>query len=247
MTANHSKTCLIVGAGDYIGAAIARRFAAGGYTVCLGRRSGDKNAALVNEIIAGGGQAHSFMLDAREEQQLVDCLATIERDIGPLELVIFNVGGNVHFPLLETTERVFRKVWMMACLGGFLTGREAAKHMLPRGRGSIFFTGATASLRGGAGFAAFASAKFGLRALAQSMARELGPQGIHVAHLVIDAGVDTPFVHERLAAKGVDRSSLADNTLMQPDSVAEAYWQLHQQSPDAWTHELDLRPFGETF
>jgi NAD(P)-dependent dehydrogenase (short-subunit alcohol dehydrogenase family) len=148
---------------------------------------------------------------------------------------------------VETSERVFRKVWMMACLGGFLTGREAAKHMLPRARGSIFFTGATASLRGGSGFAAFASAKFGLRALAQSMARELGPQGIHVAHLVIDAGVDTEFVRERLAAKGIDHSELAENTLMNPDSVAEAYWQLHQQSPDAWTHELDLRPFGENF
>jgi NAD(P)-dependent dehydrogenase (short-subunit alcohol dehydrogenase family) len=243
----HDKVCLIVGAGDYIGAAIARRFAAGGYTVCLGRRNGDKNAALVEEIQAAGGRAHSISVDAREEQQVIDCLSSIERDIGPLDLVIFNVGGNVHFPLVETSERVFRKVWMMACLGGFLTGREAAKHMLPRARGSIFFTGATASLRGGSGFAAFASAKFGLRALAQSMARELGPQGIHVAHLIIDAGVDTEFVRERLAAKGIDHSELAENTLMNPDSVAEAYWQLHQQSPDAWTHELDLRPFGENF
>jgi NAD(P)-dependent dehydrogenase (short-subunit alcohol dehydrogenase family) len=243
----HDKVCLIVGAGDYIGAAIARRFAAGGYTVCLGRRNGDKNAALVEEIQAAGGRAHSISVDAREEQQVIDCLSSIERDIGPLDLVIFNVGGNVHFPLVETSERVFRKVWMMACLGGFFTGREAAKHMLPRARGSIFFTGATASLRGGSGFAAFASAKFGLRALAQSMARELGPQGIHVAHLVIDAGVDTEFVRERLAAKGIDHSELAENTLMNPDSVAEAYWQLHQQSPDAWTHELDLRPFGENF
>jgi len=245
--AKHDKVCLIVGAGDYIGAAIARRFAAGGYTVCLGRRNGDKNAALVEEIQAAGGRAHSISVDAREEQQVIDCLYSIERDIGPLDLVIFNVGGNVHFPLVETSERVFRKVWMMACLGGFLTGREAAKHMLPRARGSIFFTGATASLRGGSGFAAFASAKFGLRALAQSMARELGPQGIHVAHLVIDAGVDTEFVRERLAARGIDHSELAENTLMNPDSVAEAYWQLHQQSPDAWTHELDLRPFGENF
>lgn len=245
--AKHDKVCLIVGAGDYIGAAIARRFAAGGYTVCLGRRNGDENAALVEEIQAAGGRAHSISVDAREEQQVIDCLSSIERDIGPLDLVIFNVGGNVHFPLVETSERVFRKVWMMACLGGFLTGREAAKHMLPRARGSIFFTGATASLRGGSGFAAFASAKFGLRALAQSIARELGPQGIHVAHLVIDAGVDTEFVRERLAARGIDHSELAENTLMNPDSVAEAYWQLHQQSPDAWTHELDLRPFGENF
>lgn len=164
--ASQNKVCLIVGAGDYIGAAIARRFAAGCYTVCLARRNGDKNSELVEQINGAGGRAHSLSVDAREEQQVIDCLTNIERDIGPLALVIFNVGGNVHFPLVETTERVFRKVWMMACLGGFLTGREAAKHMLPRGNGSIFFTGATASLRGGSGYAAFASAKFGLRALA---------------------------------------------------------------------------------
>jgi NAD(P)-dependent dehydrogenase (short-subunit alcohol dehydrogenase family) len=219
------KNCLIVGAGDYIGAAIAKRFAAGGFTVCLARRSGDKNAGLVAEIKAKGGKAHSYSLD----------------------IVIFNVGGNVNFPLIETTERVFRKVWMMACLGGFLTGREAAKHMLARGHGSIFFTGATASIRGGKGYSAFSSAKFGLRALAQSMARELGPQGIHVAHLIIDAGVDTEFVRQRISARGGDPDSLAPDTLMRPESVAEAYWQLHHQSRDAWTHECDLRPFAETF
>ena len=171
----------------------------------------------------------------------------IESEVGALDIVIFNVGGNVNFPLIETTERVFRKVWMMACLGGFLTGREAAKHMLERGQGSIFFTGATASMRGGKGYSAFSSAKFGLRALAQSMARELGPQGIHVAHLIIDAGVDTEFVRQRISAGGGDPDSLAPDTLMRPESVAEAYWQLHHQSRDAWTHECDLRPFAETF
>ena len=196
------KNCLIVGAGDYIGAAIAKRFAAGGFTVCLARRSGDKNAGLVAEIEAEGGKAHSYSLDAREEDQVINGINTIESEVGALDIVIFNVGGNVNFPLIETTERVFRKVWMMACLGGFLTGREAAKHMLARGHGSIFFTGATASIRGGKGYSAFSSAKFGLRALAQSM---------------------------------------------RPESVAEAYWQLHHQSRDAWTHECDLRPFAETF
>jgi NAD(P)-dependent dehydrogenase (short-subunit alcohol dehydrogenase family) len=241
------KNCLIVGAGDYIGAAIAKRFAAGGFTVCLARRSGDKNAGLVAEIKAKGGKAHSYSLDAREEDQVVSGINTIESEVGALDIVIFNVGGNVNFPLIETTERVFRKVWMMACLGGFLTGREAAKHMLARGHGSIFFTGATASIRGGKGYSAFSSAKFGLRALAQSMARELGPQGIHVAHLIIDAGVDTEFVRQRISARGGDPDSLAPDTLMRPESVAEAYWQLHHQSRDAWTHECDLRPFAETF
>jgi NAD(P)-dependent dehydrogenase (short-subunit alcohol dehydrogenase family) len=130
--------CLIVGAGDYIGAAIAKRFAAGGFTVCLARRGGEKNAGLVAEIEAAGGKAHSYSLDAREEEQVIACIDSIESERGALDIVIFNVGGNVNFPLLETTERVFRKVWMMACLGGFLTGREAAKHMLPRGHGSIF-------------------------------------------------------------------------------------------------------------
>ena len=241
------KNCLIVGAGDYIGAAIAKRFAAGGFTVCLARRSGDKNAGLVAEIRAKGGKAHSYSLDAREEDQVVSGINTIESEVGALDIVIFNVGGNVNFPLIETTERVFRKVWMMACLGGFLTGREAAKHMLARGHGSIFFTGATASIRGGKGYSAFSSAKFGLRALAQSMARELGPQGIHVAHLIIDAGVDTEFVRQRISAAGGNPDSLAPDTLMRPESVAEAYWQLHHQSRDAWTHECDLRPFAETF
>ena len=178
---------------------------------------------------------------------MINGINTIESEVGALDIVIFNVGGNVNFPLIETTERVFRKVWMMACLGGFLTGREAAKHMLARGHGSIFFTGATASIRGGKGYSAFSSAKFGLRALAQSMARELGPQGIHVAHLIIDAGVDTEFVRQRISAAGGHPDSLAPDTLMRPEAVAEAYWQLHHQSRDAWTHECDLRPFAETF
>lgn len=234
--------CLIVGAGDHIGAAVARRFAAGGCTVCLGRRNGEKSAALVREIADAGGRAHAWSLDAREEEQVRERFAAIEKDIGPIEAVVSNPGGNVNFPIRETTERVFRKVWMMACLTGFLTGREAARHMAPRGRGSIFFTGATASVRGGSGFAAFASAKFALRGLAQSMARELGPAGIHVAHLIIDAGVDTPFVRERYRERGVDPARLPENALMDPASVGEAYWTLHRQAPDAWTFEMDLRP-----
>lgn len=239
--------CLIVGAGDYIGAAIARRFAKGGFTVCLARRNSSKSQALIEEIQASGGTAYSYSLDAREEDQIIEQYATIEKDIGPLEIVISNAGGNVNFPILDTTERVFYKVWRMACFTGFLAGREAARHMLPRGKGSIFFTGATASLRGASGYAAFASAKFGLRALAQSMARELGPEGLHIAHLVIDSGVDTAFVRERIEARGIDPAELPTDTLMNPDSVGEAYWNLHHQTPDAWTHEMDIRPFAEKF
>jgi hypothetical protein len=244
-TAALNASVAVVGAGDYIGAAIARRFAREGYAVFAGRRNGEKLGPLVREIEEAGGRCTGMSLDARQE----DAVEAFMRDAdaaAPLEVVVFNVGGNVHFSLMETTERVFRKVWEMGCYAGFLTGRAAARRMLPRGGGSIFFTGATASMRGGSGYTAFASAKFGLRALAQSMARELGPQNIHVAHLVIDAGVDTAWVRERIRQRGaVDR--LEPGHLMNPASIAETYWQLHQQPRDAWTHELDLRPAVETW
>jgi NAD(P)-dependent dehydrogenase (short-subunit alcohol dehydrogenase family) len=233
----------VIGAGDYIGAAIARRFAREGYLVHAGRRNGEKLAPLVDEIAAAGGRCIGKTLDARQEAAVTEFMREADAT-APLEVVVFNIGGNVNFPLLDTTERVFRKVWELACYAGFLSGREAARMMLPRGRGSIFFTGATASMRGGKGYTAFASAKFGLRAVAQSMARELGPQGIHVAHLVIDAGVDTAWVRERIKARG---GANDDRLLMSPDSIGEAYWQLHQQPRDAWTHELDVRPFSETW
>src|SRR6201996_46758 len=239
-------TVAVVGAGDFIGSAIAERFAAEGYTVFAGRRHGDQLAALKAKIEAAGGACEARTLDARKEEDITAFLNEADA-FAPLEVCIFNVGANVNFPILETTERVFRKVWEMACYGGFLTGREAARLMLPRGGGSIFFTGATASLRGGKGYAAFASAKFGLRAVAQSMARELGPQNIHVAHLVIDSGVDTEFVRERIKQRGGNPDELPPDTLMEPDSIANAYWYVHSQSRDGWTHELDIRPFGETW
>lgn len=243
-----NASCAIVGAGDFIGSAIARKFAAEGYTVFAGRRNVEKLDGLKAEIEAAGGTLIAKALDARQEDQITAFLAEADAH-APLEVVISNAGANVYFPILETTERVFFKVWEMACKAGFLTGREAARLMLPRGRGSIFFTGATASLRGGAGYAAFASAKGGLRMMAQAMARELGPQNIHVAHLVIDAGVDTDFVRDRIrAARGEDAlAALPEDSLMEPASIAEAYWYLHQQSRDAWTFEMDLRPYQETW
>ena len=243
MDTPRNASVAVIGAGDFIGAAIARRFAAGGYAVFAGRRNGEKLAPLVAEIEAAGGRCSGRTLDARKEELVVEFLAEADR-AAPLEVCVFNIGANVNFPLLDTTERVFRKVWEMACYSGFLAGREAARLMLPRGRGSIIFTGATASLRGGSGFAAFASAKFGLRAVAQSMARELGPRNIHVAHLVIDAGVDTAWVRERRRER-LGKDSFEPDELVNPASIAETYWQLHQQPRDAWTHELDLRPHGE--
>ena len=238
------RSVAVVGAGDFIGAAICRRFAAEGFHVHGGRRQGEKLGPLADEIAASGGRFTGHTLDARNEAA-VTAFLNAANATAPLEAVIFNIGANVNFPLLETTERVFRKVWEMACYAGFLTGREAARHLIANGGGSIFFTGATASTRGGKGYAAFASAKAGLRLLAQSMARELGPQNIHVAHLVIDAGVDTDFVRQRYAERGI--TEIPEGALMNPASIAETYWQLHRQPRDAWTHELDLRPHGETW
>lgn len=238
------KAAVIIGAGDATGGAIAKRFAKEGYVACVTRRDAEKLAPLTDEIKAAGGEARGFGSDARKEDQVVDLFQTIEREVGPVEVFVFNIGANVNFPILEMTERVYRKVWEMAAYAGFLTGREAARAMVPRGKGTMIFTGATASLRGGAGFSAFAGAKFALRALAQSMARELGPKGIHVAHPIIDGAIDTAFIRDTFP----ERYKLKEQDgILQPDHIAEAYWQLHVQPRDAWTHELDLRPWMENF
>ena len=237
-------TVAVIGAGDYIGAAIVRKFATEGFTVFAGRRHGDKLAPLVEEMAASGRRVVPRSLDARNEEEVKAFLEAADRE-APLEVCVFNPGANVQYPLLETTERVFRKVWELACYAGFLTGREAARLMLPHGRGCIFFTGATASLRGGAGYAAFSSAKAGLRMVAQSAARELGPQRIHVAHLVIDAAVDTQWVRQLLTEREGPAALTDPERLMRPEAVAEAYWQLYQQPADAWTFEHEIRPFKE--
>lgn len=238
------KVALVVGAGEATGGAIARRFAREGFITCVTRRTKEKLAPLVDRIEAEGGVAHAFGVDAREEDQMVDFIEMIERDIGPIEVAVYNVGGNVRFGITETTSRVYYKVWQMSCFGGFLLGREAAKVMRPRGRGTILFTGATASVRGGNGFAAFASAKAALRALAQSMARELGPEGIHVAHTIIDGAIDTPWTRDNFP----DRYALKEQDgILDPDAIAENYWQLHIQPRSAWTQELDLRPWMESW
>ena len=236
------KTALVVGAGDATGGAIARRFAREGYFTCVTRRNADKLQPLIVRIEAEGGKARAFGSDARREEQVIALIDTIERDIGPIEVAVYNVGGNVRFPIREMTSRVYFKTWEMGCFGGFLMGREVAKVMVPRGRGTIVFTGATASLRGGVGFAAFAGAKHALRALAQSMAREFGPLGIHVAHVVIDGAIDTPFIRENFP----ERYALKEQQgILDPEAIAENYWRLHVQPKSAWTHELDLRPWIE--
>jgi NAD(P)-dependent dehydrogenase (short-subunit alcohol dehydrogenase family) len=240
-----NRVALLVGAGDAIGAAVARRFARGGYKVCVARREAAKSQGLLDEAKAAGHDIRAFSVDARNEAEVQGLFARVEADVGPIDICLFNAGSNVNKPLLETTEKLFFKAWELACYAGFLVGREAARHMVPRGRGGILFTGATASIRGGNGFAAFAAAKFGLRAVAQSMARELGPKNIHVVHLLIDAGVDSEAIHQRMRARGIDAKDIAADSLTKTESIAEAYWFTHHQARDGWTHELDLRPFVE--
>lgn len=238
--------CLVIGAGQGVGGAIARAFAAAGHPVVMTRRARnlDQLEELAGQIRSEGGVAHAFGVDARSEEETAALFDRIEREIGPLEVVVFNIGANVRFDIRETTARVFTKVWEMACFAGFLAGREAARHMVPRGRGSILFTGATASVRGREGFSAFAAAKHGLRALAQSMARELGPQGIHVAHVICDGAIDGVFTRTRV---GDPSALLAEDLILKPDEIAQNYVWLHNQPRSAWTHEIDLRPWRETW
>ncbi|MDH4870537.1 SDR family oxidoreductase [Pseudomonas sp. BN515] len=238
----NKKVVLVIGAGDATGGAIARRFAREGYVACVTRRSADKLQPLVDAIRADGGEAYGFGSDARKEEDVAELVETIERDIGPIEAFVFNIGANVPCSILEETARKYFKIWEMACFSGFLTSQAVAKRMVTRGRGTILFTGATAGLRGAAGFAAFAGAKHGIRALAQSMARELGPRNIHVAHVVVDGAIDTEFIRESFP----ERYALKDEDgILAPEHIAENYWYLHSQPRDAWTFELDLRPWME--
>lgn len=241
-TLNNNKVVLVVGAGDATGSAIAKRFAAQGFTACVTRRSADKLQPLVDAIRQTGSQAHGFACDARKEEDVVALIEQIETQIGPIEAFIFNIGANVPCSILEETARKYFKIWEMACFSGFLNAREVAKRMVTRQRGTILFTGATAGVRGAAGFAAFAGAKHGIRALAQSMARELGPLNIHVGHIIVDGAIDTDFIRtsfpEKYALKDQDG-------ILNPEHIAENYWYLHSQPRDAWTFELDLRPWNE--
>lgn len=237
------KVCVVIGAGDATGGAIARRFAREGYTAVVTRRNAEKLQPLVAAIAKAGGRVHPFGSDARDEEQVVKLFREIETEIGEVEVFVFNIGGNVRFDIRDTTSRVYRKVWEMTAFAGFLTAREAAKVMVPRQRGTMLFTGATASVRGGRGFAAFAGGKHAVRALAQSMARELGPENIHVAHVVIDGAIDTEWIKTNFP----ERYTAGPDAILNPDHISEAYWQLHCQPRSAWTFEMDLRPWKETW
>ncbi|AKJ98188.1 MULTISPECIES: SDR family oxidoreductase [Pseudomonas] len=239
---NNNKVVLVVGAGDATGGAIARRFAQEGFIACVTRRSADKLEPLVEGIRALGGEAHGFACDARKEDDVIALVEQIEQQIGPIEAFVFNIGANVPCSILEETARKYFKIWEMACFSGFLNAREVAKRMVTRQRGTILFTGATAGLRGASGFAAFAGAKHGIRALAQSMARELGPMNIHVAHVVVDGAIDTDFIRDNFPEKYATKDQ---DGILDPEHIADNYWYLHSQPRDAWTFELDLRPWNE--
>lgn len=240
------QAALVIGAGDATGGAIAKAFAAEGYIACVNRRPRHAEALeqLAQSIRDSGHGARAFPADARDEEAMVALIGAVEREVGPIGVAVFNIGANVRFAVTDTTAQVYRKVWEMAAFAGFLMGREVAKRMVERQAGTIIFTGATASIRGGAGFSAFSGAKAALRMLAQSMARELGPQGIHVAHSIIDGGIDTEFV--RGLRDDFDEQK-ANDLVLSPDAIAAQYVGLHKQHRSAWTHELDLRPWGETF
>ena len=233
---------VIMGAGDALGGAIARRFAREGYVAVPSRRKIKPLGELVAEIEAAGGRAEGVPCDARNEDEVIALFDRVEEEVGPVEICVFNTGAQHRAPIAEMSERIYRQVWESATLAGFLVGREAARRMLPRGRGTILFTGATASVRGGATFAAFAGAKHALRALAQSMARELGPKGVHVAHVIVDGMIDSEAVREKFPDQA---AALAPDGLLDPDHIAEAYWALHAQPRDAWTFEMDMRPYSE--
>ena len=222
---------------------MGRRFAREGFQVALvRRRHGDELSELCAEIEKSGGRARGFEVDARREEEVVSLFERVEKEMGPIEVVVINPGANINIPIRDMTSRKFFKVWEMACFAGFLVGREAARAMVPRQKGTILFTGATASLRGGSGFAAFASAKAGLRAVAQSMARELGPEGIHVAHVVVDGAIDMPWIRENF---GEELAKRGPDAMLAPDEIAETYWAIHAQRRSAWTFEVDLRPWIE--
>jgi NAD(P)-dependent dehydrogenase (short-subunit alcohol dehydrogenase family) len=242
--ATKPNVALVAGVGEGLGGAVARRFARGGHPTVLVARSADRLARIAGGIEAAGGRGIAYVADLREESAVAKLFDDVEAEIGPIDVAVFNTGANYRASILDTPADMFEKVWRLGCYAGFLVGREAARHMVPRGQGTIIFTGATASLRGSAQFAAFAAAKGGVRQVAQAMARELGPQGIHVASVIIDGMIDSQRVRERFPERA---AQLPPDGMLKPDDIAETYWQLHRQPRDAWTFEVDLRPWAERF
>jgi NAD(P)-dependent dehydrogenase (short-subunit alcohol dehydrogenase family) len=235
-----------VGAEQGLGAALCRRFAREGYHVLVAGRTPARVATVAQAIVAAGGRAEPVRADATVESDVVDLFdrAMSEEAGAPADLVVFNAGNNYPHDFRSLEAAAFEDSWRVGCFAGFLVGREAARRLVPLGRGTVIFTGASGSLRGRPSFASFAAAKAGLRAVAQSMAREFGPLGLHVAHVVIDGGIDGERLNSRYPERRAERG---ESGLLDIDAIAEAYWQLHRQHPSAWSHEIDLRPFKEPF
>lgn len=235
---------LVAGVGDGLGGAVARRFAQAGHPTVLVARNAGRLARIAAAIEAAGGRGIAYAADLRDEAAVARLFDDVEAEIGPIEVAVFNTGANYRASILDTPAEMFEKVWRLGCYAGFLVGREAARHMVPRGRGTILFTGATASLRGAAHFAAFAAAKGGVRQVAQSMARELGPRGIHVASVIVDGMIDSARVRERFPERIAE---LPEDGMLKPDDIAEIYFAIHRQPRSAWTFEADVRPYAERF
>ncbi len=236
---------LVAGVGGGLGFGICRRFAAAGYDVALVSRKQERLEPLAERINQdGAGRAHVCPADVRDEDTVEELFDRVEAAHGPIAAAVFNTGAQYRQPFIDTRADLFEKVWRLGCYAGFLVGRAAARRMLPRGEGSILFTGATASIRGAEEFAAFAASKSGLRAMAQSMAREFGPKGIHVAHVVVDGLIDTPVIRERFAAQ---IAALPADGALSPEAIGQAYVDLHHQHRSAWSFEIDLRPWSEKF
>ena len=242
--ATKPQVALIAGVGDGLGRAVAGRFARAGYHTVLVARKIERLERIANEIERDGGRGIAYVADVREESAVSKLFDDVEAEIGAISAVVFNAGANYRASILDTPSDMFEKVWRLGCYAGFLVGREAARHMTPRGGGTILFTGATASIRGAANFAAFAAAKGGLRQVAQSMARELGPQGIHVASIIIDGMIDTPQVRERFPERV---AAVGEAGMLKPTELADLYLQIHNQPRSTWTFETDVRPWMERF
>jgi NAD(P)-dependent dehydrogenase (short-subunit alcohol dehydrogenase family) len=244
-----TPTAVVVGVGAErgIGGAVCKRFSAEGYHVLVAGRSESKIEEVARSIRAGGGSAQAVRTDTTSETD-VSALFNLAIEPGagraPVDLVVFNAGNNEAIDFRKLTAAQFETCWRVGCFGGFLVGREAARRMVPLGRGTVIFTGASASLRGKAQFAHFAAAKAGLRMVAQSMAREFGPQGIHVAHVIIDGGVNGDQLLDRMPSLLEERG---DEGLLGVRGIADTYWHVHRQARDVWSHEIDLRPYKEPF
>lgn len=240
-----SNTAVVLGVGAKrgLGAAIARRFAEGGMQVVASGRTQDKIDAVVESIKAAGGIAEAVLVDATDESAVNALFADVAGRT-TIDAVIYNAGNNAIIPFVDLDAETFETFWRICCLGGFLAAKAAMPILAGQGHGSMLFTGASASMRGKPNFAHFAAAKAGLRMLAQSLAREYGPQGVHVGHVIVDGVIDGEIVRTRFPGY---LDQLGEDGGLDPDAIAENFWQIHAQPRSAWTHELDLRPFKENW